>query len=126
MAPIVDDSAGEIRFLTRASSHKADEVEQDRHVNLTFVGPDRAYVSVEGTARMSQDRDLIKRCWSDAAQAWLPEGPDGADVALIRVEPRRADVWDLKSNAIDRSFEIKAAARDGRVPDVGSQKTVRP
>src|SRR5690606_41860500 len=44
-------------FVTDISTHKIDELEQDPHVNVSYYRDrTREWVSVSGTARVSQDR----------------------------------------------------------------------
>lgn len=65
MAPNIDAAQEEIRFLTRRSSHKADEIDDMGEVNLAFVAiGSEDYVSVSGVARLSQDRTLICALWT--------------------------------------------------------------
>lgn len=123
MAPLIDRESGEIRFLTRASSHKSEEISNDARVNLAFMADhDEGFISVNGTARLSQDRDLIRSLWSPVAQAWLPEGPDGSDVALIRVRPLKAEIWDLKRQQVANYWDM---ARSGRAGDGNGHHEVR-
>jgi general stress protein 26 len=122
----MDEESSEIRFLTRAGSHKTEEISNDARVNLVFVEDgDTGYMSVVGTARLSQDRDLIRSLWSPAAQAWLPDGPDGPDVALIRVRALRAEIWDLKSFSMASYWDMAKAVSSGRAPDAGGHHEVR-
>lgn len=98
MAPNIDTDGGEIRFVTQRSSHKADEIADLGEVNLSFIaggnGGREHYVSVSGTASLTQDRALIREIWSPHDDTWFPEGPDGPDVAAIRVRPTAAEYWD--------------------------------
>jgi general stress protein 26 len=97
MAPSVDAAKEEVRFLTRRSSHKVDEIDDMGEINLAFMdarGED--YVSVSGMALLSQDRDLMRAIWTDDDDISFPEGPDGPDVAAIRVLPTMAEYWDAR------------------------------
>jgi general stress protein 26 len=95
MAPNVDATLQEIRFLTRLSSHKVDEIESLGEVNPAFLAlAEATYVSVSGMARLSQDRALIREVWTRGDDTWFPDGPDGADIAAIRVTPTLAEYWD--------------------------------
>ena len=97
MAPNVDAATEEIRFLTRRSSHKVDEIDTMGAINLAFVDTRReAYVSVSGMAVLSQDRDLMRAIWTADDDISFPEGPDGPDIAAIRVLPTMAEYWDAR------------------------------
>ena len=95
MAPNVDAAQEEIRFQTRRSSHKVDEIDDIGEVNVAFVDTGREdYVSVSGMAWLSQDRGLIRAIWTPEDDTSFPEGPDGPDIAAIRVRPTMAEYWD--------------------------------
>lgn len=112
-----------IYFVTRLDSGKMEELGSSAPVNLGYSNPERSeYVSVSGVARTSQDREKLRELWSLFAEAWLPEGPDGADVALIAVTPEEARIWDGTSSKLLRVFKmLKAAAT--QTPPEGAQVT---
>ena len=95
MAPIIDAEHREIRFLTRLSSHKIHEIAEDAQVNLAFFDPHgHAFISVSGRAAVVREPAQIAALWNKDADLWFPEGPHGADVALVRVMVQSAERWD--------------------------------
>src|SRR4051812_8079303 len=59
-------------FMTNVESHKLDELAADPHVNLGFYRDrTREWVSVSGTAVLSQDRRLIDGLYKPDWRAWL-------------------------------------------------------
>src|SRR4051812_29081938 len=53
-------TGSDLWFVTDVSSNKLDELESDPHVNLAYYNmKSREYVSVAGTATITQDRNLI-------------------------------------------------------------------
>lgn len=117
MAPYVSRERGQILFLTDATSHKVDEVEADSQVACSFAQKDE-YVAVSGTAHVSQDRALIDEIWDDEAEAWMPQGKDGPNVAVLVVSPSQAEIWDVTSNKITQAWEFaKAYVGDKPQPD---------
>lgn len=109
---------GTLWFLTHGSSGKVDEVQQDRHVTLTFAEPsDQKYVTLKGTATVSNDRGKIKELWNDMYKAWFPKGQDDPDIAVMRVAVTDGDYWSASSSKL--VFFAKyamAAATGGQVP----------
>jgi general stress protein 26 len=100
MGSVANRKLGEIHFLTRPSSHKAYEISDMGFVNLAFI--DRTgehFLSVSGTARISDDRAMIRSLWDGDADKWFPEGADGPDVAIVRVKPDQAEYWDAAGGA---------------------------
>ena len=100
---------GVLWFFTSAGAPKADEVEHDQHVNVSYVSPeDRRYVSVSGTARLVRDRQKVRQFWGPAYETWFPHGLADPDLALLRVEPEWAESWGTPS---ERSMRLGGFAR---------------
>lgn len=52
-------------FIGNNASHKFDEIENDGHVNVSFYDESSTnWASVSGIARITQDKELIKKHWS--------------------------------------------------------------
>jgi general stress protein 26 len=81
-------------FMTTTETHKLEELERDPNVNLAFYRDrTREWVSVSGTAILSQDRELIRRLYKPDWRAWLGDeggerdgGPGDPRIRLILVE----------------------------------------
>jgi general stress protein 26 len=94
-------------------------------VNLAYADTNKNnYLSISGTARMSQDRRKLHELWSVWSEAWMPQGPDAEDVALITIEPDDAKLWDASSKLIYAAKMLKAAVTQ-TPPDEGEVKTVK-
>jgi general stress protein 26 len=92
---------GDLWFFTSVSSHKVDEIERERQVNLAYADPkNQRYVSVSGTARLVRDQAKKEELWSPAYKAYFPGGRDDPDVALIKVEVSKAEYWDSPSSTV--------------------------
>ncbi|WP_185984028.1 pyridoxamine 5'-phosphate oxidase family protein [Aureimonas mangrovi] len=125
MAPKVSKDRREILFVTDRSSHKVDEIEANPSVACAFAKHGE-YLSVTGTARVSTDRALIDTAWDAEVEAWMPDGKDGPNVAILAVTPEAAEIWDVKTNKIARAYELaKAYLGDKDRPDVGDHAKVR-
>ncbi len=117
---------GTVWFLTRGSSEKVDEVQEDQHVTLSFAEPsDSKYITLKGRASVSHDRGKIHDLWNSMYKAWFPKGEDDPDIAVLRVDVREGDYWEASSSKV--LFYAKyaiAAATGGSVP-VGESGHVR-
>lgn len=82
------------------------------------------YVSVSGTARTSQDREKLRDLWSLFSEAWLPEGPDAEDVALITVDPEDSKLWDSTSSNLLYAAKVLKAVATQHPPSGGKIKEV--
>lgn len=126
MAPQLSKDRGEILFVTEKDTHKVDEIERDSQVAISFTRHGQ-YVAVSGTARVSTERALIDEAWDAEVEAWMPEGKDSPNVAILAVSPSFAELWDVKSNKVTRAFElVKAYASGDKQPDIGQHETLKP
>ncbi len=81
-------------FMTNVASHKLEELATDPSVNLAFYKDrTREWVSVSGTAVLSQDKSLIHDLYQPDWRAWLGDeggerdgGPDDPRIALVLIE----------------------------------------
>jgi general stress protein 26 len=124
MAALARPEEGAIYFITRMDA-KVGEIGGASPVNVAYSDPHKnTYVSVTGTARTSQDREKLRDLWSMFSEAWLPEGPDAPDVALITVEPDEAKLWDSTSSNIVYMAKVLKAVATQTPPDGGKIKEV--
>lgn len=125
MAAQADPAEHAIYFVSRLESGKTHDIGTTAPVNLAFVDPDKStFVSVAGHATVSQDREKLRELWSMWAEAWLPDGPDSPDTALITVEPADAVIWDNNRSKIVRLVKTAAAAITQSPPDMGTVRKV--
>ncbi len=104
---------GYLWFFTRASSPKADEIQENQRVNVSYAEADR-YVSVAGTASLSRDPERIKELWSGWLKAWFPLGKKDPDLAILRVRVEHAEYWDAKSSTMVQMAGLLKAVIAGR------------
>nr|WP_295371227.1 pyridoxamine 5'-phosphate oxidase family protein [uncultured Sphingosinicella sp.] len=124
MASLARPDDGAIYFVTRIDA-KVGEIGGSSPVNLAYSDAHKnTYVSVSGTARTSQDRAKLRELWSMWAEAWLPEGPDAPDVALITVEPEEGKLWDSTSSNLVYIAKVLKANVTQSPPDGGKIKEV--
>ncbi len=92
---------GDLWFLTSIDSAKANEIEKDHRVNISYAdSSDNRYISVSGTARVFRDQKKIKSLWSAWYKAWFPKGIDDPSIAVLRVQVDSAEYWDGPSSSI--------------------------
>ena len=102
-----DEDTGTIVFASSILSEKVDELRAHPSVCVAFQGP-RKYVSLTGEASVDQDREKIRELYSTAWKLWFPEGPEQADICLIRFRPAIGAYWD-NSGTEGLSFAWKAS-----------------
>lgn len=63
--PAYSDTQLTLIFLANNVSHKFEEIENDAHVNVSFCNTTTtSWASYSGKAKVTQDRELIKKHWS--------------------------------------------------------------
>ncbi len=124
MAALSRREEGKIYFVTRTDA-KVGEIGGSAPVNVAFSDEHKnTYVSVSGIARTSQDRAKLRELWSMFSEAWLPQGPDAEDVALITVEPDEAKLWDSTSSNLVYAAKVLKANVTQTPPSGGTIKEV--
>jgi general stress protein 26 len=113
-----------VYFLTDVASHKDEEISRRPNVNLAFAdSKGQKYVSVSGTAEISNDRELIREIWSTPAKAWW-DSPDDPSVRVLKITPSSAEYWDSPGTVISY-IKMAAAAVSSAKPDIGDNEKVR-
>lgn len=115
-------------FVTDIESHKLDELSHDPHVNLAFYRDrTREWVSVSGTATISQDRGKIRELHSPDWLIWFGDeggarngGPDDPRMALVLVDAHSVTYMKSEQSTPAVLFNVVKGAVTGTRPDVGS------
>lgn len=124
MASLARPDENAIYFVTRLDS-KVGEIGGSAPVNLGYSDTHKnTYLSISGTARTSQDREKLRELWSMWVEAWLPQGPDAEDVALITVTPESAKLWDSTSSNLIYAGKVLKAVATQTPPDGGRVEEV--
>lgn len=117
------DENGDLWFFTSSNSHKASEIERTPNVNVSFIDTRKQhYVSISGMAELVRDRQKIKELWKPVLKAWFPDGPDQPDVALLKVNVRKAEYWDGPSSTIAQAISFVSAIVTGKQVELGENK----
>lgn len=129
MTPLRMDADGAFWFMTSrvALAPFIDARESDgTAVNLAFCASgDGRYVSVSGRARLVEDARRKQELWTPMARAWF-QGPEDADLSLLRVEPLQAEVWQGPGSAVTRLLAQAASTIAGREIGLGEKHTLVP
>jgi general stress protein 26 len=123
MSALVERNENAIYFLTDARRHKDEEIARDPAINLSFADAgSQKYVSVSGTATVSNDRAKIKELFSTPAKAWW-ESADDPNIRVLKITPEDAEFWDTPGSVISY-VKMAAAAVSGTRPDLGDNRKV--
>ena len=123
MSAYLERENNTIYFLTDARRHKDEEIARNPNINLSFADAgSQKYVSVTGTAVVSNDRARIKQLFSTPAKAWW-ESADDPNIRVLKITPDDAEFWDSPGSIISY-VKMAAAAATGTRPDLGDNRTV--
>lgn len=124
MSAHANQDEGAIYFLTDARNHKDNEIEINENVCLTFADTGgQKYVSVTGTANVSNNRVKIDELWSTPAKAWWAS-KDDPNIRVLRVMPSQAEFWDGPGSIVTL-VKMMTAAIIGSRPELGENKKVQ-
>ena len=123
MSAYLDRDNNAVLFLTDARRHKDEEIARDPHVNLSFADTcSQKYVSLPGTAAISNDRAKIKQLFSTPAKAWWDSAED-PNIRVLTITPDDAEFWDSPGSVISY-VKMAAAAVSGTRPNLGDNRKV--
>jgi len=123
MSAYLDRDDNAVLFLTDARRHKDEEIARDPHVNLSFADAgSQKYVSLTGTAAISNDRAKIKQLFSTPAKAWWSSADD-PNIRVLKITPEDAEYWDSPGTVISY-VKMTTAALTGTRPDLGDNRKV--
>lgn len=89
-----DDYNGPIWFFTSTDNHLYQHVTTGSRAmaHFTSKGHD-VWATVHGSLSQSHDRAVIDRLWNRFVAAWYEGGKDDPKLALIRLDPEKAEIW---------------------------------
>lgn len=112
----VDEDAGAVYFLTDVDGAKVDQLEEFPEAVITF-SEGMKFVSMNGTASVSNDRAKIRDLFEASSKAWW-DSADDPDIRLITFVPDQAELWD-SPNLLVSSVLMLTAAVTGAKPKLG-------
>jgi general stress protein 26 len=121
------DDFADLWFVTNIDTHKLDELARDPHVNLAYYdNKSREWVSVSGTVRVSQHRELIHRLHKRSWSVWFPDeggardgGPDDPRIAVLMVDAHSVSYMSVDKPKPAVLFEIAKGYVTGENPAIG-------
>ena len=130
MATQTQAEGTDLWFVTDIESNKLDELESDPNVNLAYYKDrTREWVSVSGTATISQDRQALRELYQRDWKAWFGDqggekdgGPEDPRLALILVDVQSVVYLKVDKPAPVVLFEVAKGMLTGTPHRVGSQR----
>jgi general stress protein 26 len=121
------DDEGNLWFLSSIDSHKNHEIGTENSVKLFFQGSEYSdFLYIEGTARITQDKNKIEEMWTPIAKTWFTEGKDDPRITVVKVVPNNGYYWDNKHGNVVAGVKMMFGALIGKTYDDGIQGKIRP
>lgn len=116
-----------IWFVTDIETGKVEDLKRDSSVGLSYYDEgSKEWVSVSGTATISQDRAKIRQLYAPDWKMWFGDeggerdgGPDDPRLALIRVEPITAHYMKSAHSKPVVLFQLAKGFVTGDQPELG-------
>lgn len=104
---------GTIYFFAAHGEALVQGMGQSHRAVATFVSKDhKVFAHVHGDLVLDDDRAVVDRLWNPFIASWYKDGKDDPDLALLRFDAEKADVWEahagstLKAAALKMLFNI--------------------
>jgi general stress protein 26 len=115
---------GTLRFLVQDGSEKVEDIARNPHVNVA-IESQGGYLSIAGTATVTEDRTVVDELWSPFAEAWFPDGRDDPSIRLLTVQGVSVEYWTQDAGPLGGLVQtVKAALGHQSQPDVGRHGTI--
>jgi len=122
------DAGTDLWFMTNIESAKCIEIVADPHVNLGYYKNDSSeWVSVNGLAKVTQDRAKIRELYRADWKAYLGDeggakdgGPEDPRIALIEVEAQTATYMKSNQPKVVTMLKLAKALITGQPPKLGT------
>ncbi|HSU03568.1 MAG TPA: pyridoxamine 5'-phosphate oxidase family protein [Nocardioides sp.] len=113
---------GTVWFLTERDTDKVRAIEADPRVNVSYSS-NAGWVSLSGTARVSEDRAKLKELWDASAGIFMSGGPEDASNVLLEIDGATAEYWESPGKVTSAIQLAKGLVTDAE-PDLGDNDTV--
>jgi general stress protein 26 len=114
---------GDFWFFAERGSRKTEHISRDPAVSVT-LSSGQTWISVHGHASIVDDRAKAKELWNSGVEAWFPQGPESADVVLIKVDGDGAEYWDTPGGRVATVLSFAKAKVTGQRYDGGENDQV--
>ena len=114
---------GDLWFFAARSSRKVTHIDSNSRVNVAVSSAD-TWISLYGRAAVVTDEAKKKELWNAGVAAWFPDGPDDAEIVLIKVTGESAEYWDNPGGRIATAFSLIKAKVTGEPYSGGENEKV--
>lgn len=101
MTAQIEGEHGPLWFFTSKDNGLVHLLEQNRRAIATFTGKGHdLFATIHGSLSLDHDRANVDRLWNKFVAAWYEEGKDDPKLALLRLDPEGAEIWENASSMV--------------------------
>ena len=102
---------------THPASRKVRQISESKAVTLAFSNADEdANLVVYGTASISDAPEIKQQYWKSTWRLFFPEGPEGDDYVVIRVQAEKMEILNFQRNVIPEPFGLQSVVLERTSP----------
>lgn len=109
-------------FITERATDKVHAIAADPRVNVSYSSK-AGWVSLSGTARLTEDRAKLRELWDASAGIFMSGGPEDEDNVLLEVSGVTAEYWESPGKVSMAIGLAKGLVSDDE-PDLGDNDTI--
>ncbi|KAJ7096369.1 hypothetical protein C8R44DRAFT_376394 [Mycena epipterygia] len=128
-----DDTQLSLVFIANNATAKFEEIKNDSHVNVSFCDTNTtSWASYSGTAKISQNKELIRKHFSSSMSAYFGDLKDGVHkgdaedprISVIEVVPEEIRYWVATKGSVARAAEVALSSVTGKTVVPGELRTI--
>ncbi|KAJ7497249.1 hypothetical protein FB451DRAFT_1016927 [Mycena latifolia] len=128
-----NDTQLSLVFIANNSTAKFEEIKNDSHVNVSFCDTNStSWASYSGTAKISQDKELIRKHFSSSMSAYFGDLKDGVHkgdsndprISIIEVVPEEIRYFTPTKGSIARAADVAMSTVTGKTAAPGELRTI--
>lgn len=101
MTAQIEGEHGPLWFFTSKDNGLVRLLEQNRRSIATFSGKGHdLFATLHGSLSLDHDRANVDRLWNRFVAAWYKGGKDDPKLALLRLDPESAEIWENASSMV--------------------------
>ena len=126
MTAHVEGERGPLWVYARADALLTQELDGGKRAVFHYVGSGHdLYACIHGELSRDDRSDIVDRFWSEEVARWYPEGQSDSNLALLRFDAERAQIWipgngpeasELRFSGSKQSQDIRATATIPNAP----------
>lgn len=114
------DEEGNVWFLSKKGTDKDNDIKEDDKVQLLYSRSEHSgFMSIRGTASLSDDQAKIDELWDPIAKVWFPAGKEDPSISVIKVNTKEGYYWDTEHGMMVSFLKMATSLVMGTTMDDG-------